>query len=185
MGKRRYSRPQRRGRFYPHQPPPQFLNPASFRGLFFPSEPETSVPRQAINTDLTWHIADDTAFLSNVQWNLDTHETAIAEAGLAINRGSRLSYYIGDAYVQALESQVFNFSANYSLTSKYSLGMYESLNFGPGRAAVTYLSVTRRFDLFSLSVSVYHDGINKVTGFNVNFYPSGQPGFSTPWRVNQ
>jgi hypothetical protein len=173
------------GDFYPHKPPPEFLNPVSFRGMYFPSEPETSVPRQAINADLTWHIADDTAFLSDVQWNLDTHETAIAEAGLAINRGSRLSYYIGDAYIQALESQVFEFSASYSLTSKYSLGLSESLNFGPGRAAITSISLTRRFDVFAFSVSAYHDGIDNISGFNVNFFPSGQPGFSTPWRVNQ
>ena len=31
-------------------------------------------------------------------------ETAIAEGGLAINRGRRLSYYVGDAYIQDLES---------------------------------------------------------------------------------
>ena len=173
------------GDFYPHQPPPSLLNPVSFRGLFFPSEPEASVPRQALNADLTWHIADDTAFLSDIQWNLDTHETAIAEAGLAISRGSRLSYYIGDAYIQALESQVFTFNANYNLTAKYALSLDEALNFGPGRAAVTYLSLTRRFDVFAFSVSVYHDGINNISGFNVNFFPSGQPGFSTPWRVNQ
>jgi len=39
--------------------------------------------------------------------------------------------------------------------------------------------------VFALSVSAYHDGINNISGFNVNFFPSGQPGFSTPWRVNQ
>ncbi|MGD0389961.1 MAG: LPS assembly protein LptD [Tepidisphaeraceae bacterium] len=173
------------GDFYPHPPPPPLLNPVSFRGLFFPSEPETSVPRQALNADLTWHIDDDTAFLSDVQWNLDTHETAIAEAGLAINRGARLSYYVGDTYIQALETQLFSFNATYSLTSKYSLALNEALNLGPGRAAVTYIALTRRFDVFAFSVSAYHDGINKVSGFNVNFFPSGQPGFSTPWRVNQ
>ncbi|MGA2441495.1 MAG: LPS assembly protein LptD [Tepidisphaeraceae bacterium] len=173
------------GDFYPHQPPPALLNPVSFRGLFFPSEPETSVPRQALSADLTWHIADDTAFLSDIQWNLDTHETAIAEAGLAISRGSRLSYYIGDAYIQALEAQVFTFNASYNLTAKYALSLEEALNFGPGRAAVTYVSLTRRFDVFALRVSAYHDGINNLSGFNVDFFPSGQPGFTTPWRVNQ
>ena len=173
------------GDFYPHQPPPSLLNPVSFRSLFFPSEPETSVPRQALNADLTWHIADDTAFLSDIQWNLDTHETAIAEAGLAINRGSRLSYYIGDSYVQALETQVFTLIANYNLTSKYTLSLTESLDFGPGRSAFTVVSLTRRFDVFAFSIAAYHDGINNVSGFNVNFFPSGQPGFTMPWRVNQ
>ena len=169
---------------YTHQPPASVLNPVSFRGLFFPSEPETSIPRQAINSDLTWHISDDTAFISDVQWNLDQRETAIAEAGLAINRGSRLQYYIGDAYVQALDSQIFSFNASYNLTAKYQMGIYEALDFGASRAAVTSVSLTRRFDVFAISISAYHDGIANTNGFNVNFFPAGQPSFSRPWRAN-
>jgi hypothetical protein len=172
------------GDFYAHQPPPSVLQAESFRGLFFPSAPETSVPRQAINGDMTWHISDDTAIISDVQWNMDKHELAIAEAGLAISRGSRLSYYIGDSYIQALESQVLSFNANYNLTNKYNLNFNQSLDFGLSRAEVTYLTVTRRFDVFSISVSVYHDEINRVNGFNVNLFPAGQPGFSAPWNVN-
>jgi hypothetical protein len=169
---------------YTHQPPASLLNPVSFRGLFFPSEPETSIPRQAINSDLTWHIGDDTAFISDVQWNLDQRETAIAEGGLAFNRGSRLNYYIGDAYVQALETQIISFNANYNLTAKYQMGIYQALDFGASRAAVTSVSLTRRFDTFAFSVSVYHDGIANTNGFNINLFPAGQPGFSRPWGAN-
>jgi len=172
------------GDFYPHSIPQSLLTPQSFRGLFFPSEPQTSVPRQAINADATWHIGDDSALIGDIQWNLDKRETAIAEAGIAINRGSRLSYYVGDAYIQDLESQVFSFNANYNLTSKYSINLNQALDFGQSRAAVTYLTVTRRFDAFAFSVSVYHDDINKISGFNVNLIPAGQPGFSAPWRAN-
>ncbi len=169
---------------YTHQPPASVLNPVSFRGLFFPSEPELSVPRQAINSDLTWHIGDDTAFISDVQWNLDQRETAIAEAGFAINRGSRLSYYIGDAYVQALNSQIFSLNANYNLTAKYQMSIYQALDFGSSRAAVTSVSVLRRFDTFAVSVSIYHDGIANTNGMNLNFFPAGQLGFSRPWSAN-
>jgi hypothetical protein len=169
---------------YTHQPPASVLNPVSFRGLFFPSEPETSVPRQSINSDLTWHIGDDAAFISDVQWNLDQRETAIAEAGIAINRGSRLSYYIGDAYVQALDSQIFSLNASYNLTEKYQMSFYQALDFGASRAAVSSVSLTRRFDTFAVSASIYHDGIANTSGFNINFFPAGQAGFSQPWRAN-
>lgn len=169
---------------YTHQPPASVLNPVSFRGLYFPSEPQTSVPRQAINSDLTWHIADDTAFISDVQWNLDQRETAIAEAGVAVNRGNRLSYYIGDAYVQALDSQILTFSASYNVTSKYQLGINEALDFGSSRDTVTAVSITRRFDMFSFQISIYHDGIANTSGITVNLFPVGQPGFSRPWRAN-
>jgi hypothetical protein len=169
---------------YTHQPPASVLNPVSFRGLFFPSEPELSVARQAINSDLTWHISDDTAFITDVQWNLDQRETAIAEAGISVNRGSRLSYYIGDAYVQALNSQIFSLNANYNLTTKYQMSIYQALDFGASRAAVTSLSLLRRFDTFALSISIYHDGIANTNGMNLNFFPAGQIGFSRPWSSN-
>jgi hypothetical protein len=172
------------GDFYPHSIPQALLTPDSFRGLFFPTEAQTSVPRQAVGGDATWHIGDDTALIGDYQWNVDKRETAIAEAGIAINRGSRLSYYFGDAYIQALESQVFSFNATYNLTTKYSVNINQALDFGAARAAVTYLTLTRRFDAFAFSVSVYHDDINKISGFNVNLIPSGQPGFSAPWRAN-
>jgi hypothetical protein len=172
------------GDFYPHQPPPAFLNPLSFRGLFFASQPETSVPRQALLADVTWHIGDDTAVISDVQWDIDKRETSIAEIGVAVNRGSRLSYYLGDAYIQALESQVFSFNATYNLTAKYSLTLNQSLDFGSSKAVVTSFTLIRRFDVFAFAVSVYHDGINNISGFNINLFPSGQPGFSTPWRAN-
>jgi len=172
------------GDFYPHSLPSDLLTPVSFRGLFFPSEPQTSVPRQAINADATWHIGDDTAFISDIQWNLDKRQTAIAEGGIAFNRGSRLSYYVGDAYIHDLESQVFSFNASYNLTEKYSINLNQSVDVGASRAAVTYLTVTRRFDTFAFSVSVYHDDINRISGFNVNLFPAGQPGFSAPWRAN-
>lgn len=171
------------GDFYPHSLPPSLLAPVSFRGLFFPSEPQTSVPRQAVNADVTWHIGDDAAVISDIQWNLDKRETAIAEAGIAINRGSRLSYYIGDAYIQELESQVLSFNASYNLTAKYTINLNQALDVGQVRAAVTYLTLIRRFDAFAFSVSVYHDDINRISGFNVNLIPSGQPGFTAPWRA--
>lgn len=172
------------GDFYPHSLPQNLLTPVSFRGLFFPSEVQTSVPRQAINGDAVLHIGDDTALISDIQWNLDTRETAIAELGLAINRGSRLSYYVGDAYIQQLESQVISFNATYNISSRYSVNLNQAFDFGAARAAVTYLTLTRRFDVFAFSVSVYHDDINKISGFNVNLIPAGQPGFVAPWRVN-
>jgi hypothetical protein len=103
---------------------------------------------------------------------------------VAINRGSRLSYYIGDAYIQDLESQVFSFNATYNLSSRYAVNFNQAFDFGASQAAVTYLTVTRRFDTFAFSVSIYHDDINKISGFNVNLIPAGQPGFSAPWRAN-
>jgi hypothetical protein len=160
---------------YANQPPINLLNPTNFRGLFFAAEPEASVPRQGINGDATWRMSDTTSFISDVEWNLDQHELAIAQAGVAVQRGDRLSYYIGDDYVQDLDSQILEFVANYQLTSKYSISFGQNFNFGDARDVSTSLTVTRRFDTLALQVAVWHDAINHVNGFNLNIIPNGLP----------
>jgi hypothetical protein len=160
---------------YAHQPPANLLDPTNFRGLFFAGEPEASVPRQGINGDATWRISDTTSFISDVEWNLDQHELAIAQAGVAVQRGDRLSYYIGDDYVQDLDSQILSFVANYQLTSKYSFAFGQNFNFGDARDVSSSLTVTRKFDTLAIQVAVWHDAINHVNGFNLNILPNGLP----------
>jgi hypothetical protein len=64
------------------------------------------------------------------------------------------------------------------------MSIYQALDFGASRAAVTSLSLTRRFDVFAVSISVYHDGIANTNGLNFNLFPAGQIGFSRPWSAN-
>ena len=158
---------------FAHQPPAYLLNPANFRGLFFAGEPEASVPRQSINGDATWRISDTTAFISDVEWNLDQHELAIAQAGISVQRGERVSYYIGDDYVQDLDSQILSGVVNYQLTDKYAIAIGQNFNFGDARDISSSLTVTRKFDTLSLQISVWHDAINHVNGFNFNIIPNG------------
>jgi lipopolysaccharide export system protein LptA len=160
---------------YAHQPPANLIDPTNFRGLFFPGEPEASVPRQGINGDATWRISDTTSFISDVEWNLDQHELAIAQAGIAVQRGDRLSYYIGDDYVQDLDSQILSLVLNYQLTDKYSFSFGQNFNFGDARDVSSSLSILRRFDTMAVQVAVWHDAINHVNGFNLNVIPNGFP----------
>src|SRR5262249_35186520 len=43
---------------FANQPPPAELAPQSFRGVFFPTLPEASIPRNSLNMDLTWRVSD-------------------------------------------------------------------------------------------------------------------------------
>ena len=164
------------GDFFANEPPPDILDPAQFRGLFFPSAPETSVPRQGINTDATWHISDTTSLLADDSWSLDGHELATASAGIAVYRDEHLSYYLDDRYVQILHSQVISFSANYELTRKYTVQVGQSFNFGDTSDINSVLTLIRQFDSFSVAVTVFHDAITNQSGFNVNLIPIGFPG---------
>jgi hypothetical protein len=164
------------GNFFANQPSATILNPTQFRGLYFPSAPETSVARQGINSDATWHISDTTSLLADAEWSLDSHELATASAGIAVWRDEPLSYYVDDRYVQVLDSQVVSFSANYELTKKYTVQYAQSFNFGASSDINSVISVIRKFDTFSVAVTAFHDEISNQSGVNVNFIPAGFPG---------
>jgi lipopolysaccharide export system protein LptA len=166
------------GNFFTNQPPPAQLNPTQFRGLFFGSDPAASVPRQGVNADAAWHISDTTSFLTQQEWNLDRREQATASAGLSVSRDDRLTYYVGDSYVEPLNSQIVSGIAEYKLTSKYTLQIGQSFNFGDTHDVNTVLTMIRRFDSFSLSFTVYHDAVTNLSGFNFNLIPMGVRGLS-------
>jgi lipopolysaccharide export system protein LptA len=166
------------GNFFLDKPPPGVLNPVQFRGLFFPSTPYASVPRQGVNADASWRISDTTSFLASEEWNLDQREQATASAGFSVSRDERVSYYFGDTYIQPLNSQVVSGVAEYKLTSKYTLQIGQSFNFGDTHDINTVVSLIRRFDTFSISVSVYHDAVTNLSGFNFNLIPLGLRGLN-------
>ncbi len=161
------------GNFYANQPPASILNPVQFRGLFFPSEPQISIPRQGVNADATWRISDTTALLSDAEWNLDQRELATASFGLAVARDERLTYYAEDRYIQVLQSQVLSFSADYRLSAKYSLEGSQSFDLGSSHDVSTSISFVRRFDNITMIVSVTHDAITGINGLNFNLIPLG------------
>lgn len=164
------------GNFFANQPPDALLEPLGFRGLYFPSLPETSIPRNGVNTDFTWRISDTTALLGDSAYNLDESQWATASLGLAVRRDPRLSYYIGTRYINELDSNITTVAVDYELTKKYSLAFSQSFDFAQQSNVGTDLTVTRRFDRFFLSVSVYHNSIDNTSGIRFNLLPEGAPG---------
>jgi hypothetical protein len=164
------------GNFFANKPPPDQLDPTQFRGLFFPSAPETSVPRQGINADSAWRISDTTSFLSDAAWSMDAHELATASGGIAVSRDERLTYFLDDRYVQVLGSQVISLTSQYELSTKYILQLGQSLNFGDTHDVNTVFTLIRRFDAFSIAGTVFHDAVNNQSGFNINVIPLGVRG---------
>ena len=117
-----------------------------------------------------------------MQWNLDQRELAIIQAGLAISRADRLSYYLDDSYVQVLHSNVIGIAAEYRLSPKYVVQASQSFNFGDTSDVNTGLSIIRQFDTIAASFSFFHDAITNDTGFGFNLIPTvlggalGRPG---------
>jgi hypothetical protein len=164
------------GNFFANQPPDDLLQPLGFRGLYFPSLPETSIPRNSINTDATWRISDTTALLGDAQYNLDQSDLATAAIGVTVRRDPRLSYYFGTRYINQLNSNIATFAFNYQLTKKYALAFSQSYDFSQKDDVSSSITMTRKFDRIFLAVRVYHNSIDSSSGVTFNLIPEGLPG---------
>ena len=159
---------------FEHKPPTKLFNqPYGFRGLFFDTYPEESIPRNSVNVDASWRLSDNTVVLGDIAENLDKGRVATMSVGVLVRRDTRLSYYIGNHYIADLRSNITMFHADYEFTPKYLIDIDQQFDFTVGKDVQTSMSIARRFDTFMLAFRYYYDEITRENGFSFNFYPLG------------
>jgi hypothetical protein len=159
--------------YFGNTPPNRFRDPIDFRGLYFYSNPEASVPRNSANADATWRVSDSTAVLMDVEQNLDKVRLATASIGVAIQRDVRLSYFIGTRYIADLNSNIITLDANYKLDNKYSLSASQSFDLAQNKDVAYSFSLVRSFDTLSMSVTFSYDQATSDKSFSFNINPFG------------
>jgi len=158
---------------FSNQPDDFSRRPVGFRGLYFPSLPETSIPRNSINGDMTWRIADTTALLADAQWNLDEEKLATASIGMVVQRDERMTYFIGTRYIEELESNITTFAADYQVSSRYNVAVAQAFDFGVGENVVSSASVIRKFDTLFIVVKGFYNQTTGQSGFGFSIVPRG------------
>jgi hypothetical protein len=161
------------GNFFANQPEQEELNPYGFRGLFFPSAPETSIPRNSINANAMWRLSDSTVVVSDAQWNADRERLATASIGIIAQRGDRMTYYIGNRYIEDLDSNITTFAFDYQLTPKYTVLFSQSYDFGVEENVESFAAILRKFDTFTVMVKAYHNEVTEQSGIGFNIVPRG------------
>ena len=166
--------------FFGNEPDEAFLRPEGFRGLFFSSMPETSVPRDSVNSEEIWRISDSTVIMSDQQYSLVSNDLATASVGIAARRGERITYYIGNRYINELNSNIVSFMLNYELSTRYSLGMNQAYDYGENERVTSGFSAIRRFDRFFVALTLTVDDQSNDTGMFISVRPnSSQTGISS------
>lgn len=158
---------------FANQPTREQLRPIGFRGLYFASLPEASIPRNALNADAAWRVSDNTAILADAQYNLDEDQWATASIGIIARREDKVAYYIGNRYIKQLNSNIATVAVDYELTRKYFVGFRQSYDFGQGENVVSEVSLVRRFDTFALVVSAQNDERADQQSVNFSLIPNG------------
>jgi lipopolysaccharide export system protein LptA len=187
--------------FFMNKPPDDELAPAAFRGLYFTSEPEASLPRNSINSDATWRVSDTTAILADAQYSMDDGKLTTGSIGLAANR-DRASYFVGLRYIdsggftpeaasgtlvqQDLKSSVVTGAVNYELSPKYTIGMRQSFDFSAGQRVLSNYTIIRHFDRWYAAVTFRIDYLSDDNGVFFNVWPEGlTPGATSSERLQE
>ncbi len=181
------------GNFFFNQPDEKEIQPTDFRGLFFVSNPENSVPRSSFNIEYEWRISDNVAIPGVVQFNLDDGTLATASIGLNVRQDDRLSYYLGLRHIGIEVDRVVNgntfvfdkqdllvFATQYQLTTNYRLGIAASYDLAQTRTNSSIVSLARRFDRFFVEVAFRVDAFQDDNAIFFNLWPEGmEPGGGT------
>jgi hypothetical protein len=166
--------------WYANKPSRSVLNPYNFRGMFFSTLPEASIPRDAVNADASWRISDNTVVLADAQYNLDARKLATAAVGVLVRRDIQWSLYLGTRYISDLNSNITTIAVTYEISPKYTIAIGQSFDFGLDKNVSSNISFVRKFDRFIIVVRADRDQISGQTGFSFNFYPIGfGQGFAT------
>jgi hypothetical protein len=173
------------GSFFRNRPPvaPAFsgledfqVPPEDFRGVFFSSIPEASIPRNTLSLDGAWRLSDSAVVLGDAHYNLDEGTLATASVGFSAGRGDRLGYYAGVRYIEPFESNIVTLAIDYQITPKYFVSAQQSYDLGQfDENVVSRFAISRKFDKFYLQVVATVDRRREENSISVNFFPEGVP----------
>ncbi|MDB5290542.1 MAG: hypothetical protein JWL69_1783 [Phycisphaerales bacterium] len=159
--------------YYNNKPPKAFREPTNFRGLFFASAPEESVPRDAINADASWRLSDNTVLLGDMAYNLDKSELQLFGIGVLVQRDVRFSYFIGNRYLADLNANLTTVHADYQIGPKYVLDIDQEFDFTQGKNVYSSVALARQFDTFFLTFRYFFDETTRQNGVSFNIAPIG------------
>ncbi len=158
---------------YNNQPGDNELPLSNFRGLFYSSVPEESIPRSSVDADALWRISDTTAVLADINENVQNNTLATASIGVAVQRDIRMQYFAGLRYIGDINSTIASLLMNYQISAKYSVLMQYSFNFSENSEEETSIMLMRHFDRFYVTAEYYYDEIEQDSGFRVGILPEG------------
>lgn len=162
--------------FFANKPDDVFLNPDRFRGQYYWSLPEASIPRNSLNTDAAWRLTDTTVILSDGSYNLDDNVLATASIGVAVQRGDRLSYYAGMRYIEPIDANLVTLAASYQVSPKYTLIGSTSFGIGDDDRVYAVGSIQRHYDRFTTVLSIRYDKVEDIGGISFSVIPHGLGG---------
>ena len=172
------------GKFFYSSPEPQFGK----RNLLYPDFANLGLTQrqrldQAVKNfatgDWTWQVSDTTALLGGVNYDITNGNLDVADLGLAIQRSPRLSYYIGDLFVNNADtfrnanSHFLTAGTSYKLNRRYTIALGHQFDIARTEDAYTQVALIREFPHWFSAFVFSIDPARDSFGFAISFWPAG------------
>ena len=144
-------------------------------GYYDWSRPELSQIADSINANFTWRAGADVEFLADESWNIDLQQLEELDSGIEVNQSPNLSYFLGNRYIRAVDSDQWTAAISYKLTSKYSVAAAESYDFALGQNVLTEVSLVREIPRFYVGITLAYNADTASSAAMVSIWPAGFP----------
>lgn len=148
---------------------------ATTNGFTSFSRPENSITKNYLNSSLIWRVNDRTAFLSELNYDLNDGEVDILNLSYAVERSPRLSYLMGYRFIEESDSELLVFDVNYRLTEKHTLAVRELYDFAERRTEDFTIALIRKFPRWFVAMSFALDEPEDDFGVSISVWPEGLP----------
>ncbi len=147
-----------------------------FRGVYYASRPEASLPLDTLESGLAWTISDSTSAAGRLIYGIDAEQLLSATGAVRLDRGDRLGFRVDARYLRPADATTVGGSAQYRLSKRYNLFGRSVYDVDEGRLRSNNVSITRSFERATLQVGFYLDNIDDEGGIRFEFVPFDVPG---------
>ncbi len=155
---------------------------APIMGYYDFSQPELSQVSDSINGNFAWRAGANVSLLGDESYNVDQATLEELSGGVLVDQSPSLSYYLGNSYIHALNTDQWMTMVSYRLTRKYSFYVGESYDFSLGQNITSTLTIVRKLPQMYTGLTFSYDAYTHATAVFFSLWPAGYPslGLTSP-----
>jgi len=146
-------------------------------GYYDFTEPELSQVADSINADVIWKAGANVTVLADESYNTDQQKLEEFDTGFSVDQSPSLSYFLGNQYLEALDSDLWTGTVNYELNEQYALSATQSYDFSLHHNILTEFTIVRHLPRLYAALSFGYDADSGDTAVFVSIWPAGFPGY--------
>ncbi len=144
-------------------------------GYYDFSRPELSQVADSINSNVTWRAGANVRVLADESYNLDVSQLEEFDSGVVVDQSPDISYFLGNSYIRALDTDQWTASIDYRLTEKYSFALTQSYDFAISHNILSQITVVRKLPRFYTGITLSYNADTRSEAVFFSIWPQGYP----------